>query len=165
MAQLSFNCLEGRNSNRMFGWVGETDLSQNILRTQLNFKDFTISAAEMDALNATPKTLLEAPGSGKMILVDSIVTFIDAGATPFELGSGTLGYLYTDGSGSAVATAVPNATVESATDVYYHSVSLAVAPLENALICAKASADVTAGNGTVYGRIYYKILTVADLLL
>lgn len=165
MSQLSFNSLDPRNSNRMFGWVGENVLAKNLLSTQLNYVDWTLSSTQMDTLNATPVTLLAAPGSGLMNIVEGIVTFVDAGSTPFELGTGTLGFLYTDGSGDAVATAVPNATVESASDVYYYSVPLAVAPLANALICAKASADVTAGNGTLYGRIFYKTIVVADFLL
>jgi len=165
MPQLSFNSLDPRNSLRMFGWVGENVLASNLLRTQLNFVDFTLSAAQMNTLNATPVTLLAAPGAGLMNIVEYVVTFIDAGATAFELGAGVLSFLYTDGSGDKVATDVPNATVESATDVYYRSVGLAVAPLVNALICAKTSTDVTAGDGTVYGRIAYRTITVADLLL
>ncbi len=165
MAQLpGFNVYLPQNQNYFYEWSGQNDLRDNLIRTQTSFKDFKITAAEMDALNATPKTILAAPGAGLMTVVQAIVTYVAPGATPFELGSGTLGYLLTDGSGAAVATAVPNASVESATAVYYLSVPLAVAPLVNAPIVAKASADVSAGDGTVYGRIFYRTIKVAELL-
>lgn len=160
---LFFNVLQDLNRANFYKWTGENTMRDNLLRTQINFQDFKITAAEMDTLNATPKTLLSAPGSGLVNVVLGIFTKISAGATPFELGSGTLGYLLTDGSGAAAATAVPNATVESATDAYYWSVSLAVAPVVNTPIVAKASADVTAGDGTVYGRIYYMTLKHGEI--
>lgn len=134
----------------------------HVLRTFINYQDFRLTATQLDTANATPITVLPSPGSGLANLVTGILTYVAAGATPFELGSGTLGYLYTDGSGAAVATAVPNATVESATGVYYWSVPLAVAPLTNAVIVVKPSADITAGDGVIYGRIFYQTVRVAD---
>lgn len=165
MSQLpGFNAFLPQNQNYFYEWCGQNDLRDNLIRTQTSFVDFALTATQMDTLNATPVEILAAPGEGLMNIVLGIVTFVDAGSTPFELGSGTLGFLLTDGSGAAVATAVPNASLESASDVYYYSVALAVAPLVNAKIVAKASADVTAGNGAVYGRIFYKTVQVGELL-
>ena len=160
---LSIKAFSDDIKNKFYQWCGENGLRDNLVRCQDSFQDFNISAAEMDALNATPKTLLAAPGSGLANVVTGVFTFVDAGATAFELGSGTLGYLYTDGSGAAVATAVPNATVESASDTYYWSQGSAVVPVVNAVIVAKASADVTAGDGVIYGRIFYKTVKVSEL--
>lgn len=153
------------NRNRVHQWAGESSLRDHLVRTQLGYQDFTISAAEMDALAATPKTILVAPGSGLVTLVTEIVTFVDAGSTPFELGSGVLSFKYTDGSGASVVADVPNASVESATDVYYKSIGVSVAAVANAPIVASASADVTAGNGVIYGRIYFLTLDSASLLV
>ncbi len=165
MAQLpGFNAFLPQNQNYFYQWCGQSDLRDNLVRCQTSFVDFKLTAAQMDTLNATPVTVLAAPGAGLMNIVDSIVTYIAPGATPFELGSGTLGFLTTDGSGAAVATAVPNASVESATAVYYSSVALAVAPAVNVPIVIKASADVTAGDGLVYGRIFYHTVQVGELL-
>lgn len=165
MAQLSgFNVFLPQNQNYFYGWCGQNDLRDNLVRTQTSFADFKLTAAQMDTLNATPVAILAAPGAGLMNIVQSIVTYVAPGVTPFELGSGTLGYLTTDGSGAAVATAVPNASVESASAVYYLSVPLAVAPIANVAIVVKASADVTAGDGLVYGRIFYRTINVGELL-
>lgn len=161
---LAFNSLLDRWKHRILSYAGETEFRDHLVRGKINYQDFKLTSTQLDTANATPVTLLAAPGAGLVNVVVSVFTKVVAGATPFELGSGTLGFLYTDGSGAAVATAVPNATVESATDAYYSSVALAVAPVVNAVIVAKPSADVTAGNGTLYGRIYYVTLKHSELV-
>ena len=163
MAHYSFNSLLDRWKNRIYGVWGDTSLRDHMLRSQVNYVDWDLTAAQMDALNATPVTLLAAPGSGYMNIVHGGVTFIDAGATAFELGAGVLSFLYTDASGAKTMTDVPNTTVESATDTYYRSVGLAVVPVSNAPIVAFASADVTAGDGALYGRIFYSTIYLNDL--
>lgn len=130
----------------------------------INYKDTTLSATALDSANATPITILPAPGAGLANVVVGILTYVDAGATAFELGSGTLGFLYTDGSGASVATAATNAVVESSTDTYYWSVPAAVVPVVNAVIVAKPSADVTAGDGTIYTRVFYLTVRPTDLV-
>lgn len=160
---LAYNGLLARWKHRFMSWIGETELLDHVLRAQVFYQDFKLTAAQMDTLNATPVEILAAPGAGLAILVDSILTKIVPGATPFELGSGTLAFQYTDTSGAAVATAVPNANVEAAATDYYKSVGLAVVPVVNAKLVAKASADVTAGDGAVYGRIYYRVIKSAEL--
>lgn len=145
------------------GIFGSAAVADNFIRTQDGFEDFSISSTEMNTLNATPKTIISAPGAGKFLLATQAFTFIDVGSVDFELGSGTLDYNYTDGSGDPVVTVVPNTIVEASADAYYRSIALAVAPVVNAPIVAHTTADVTAGNGTVYGRIYYRVLTVSEL--
>lgn len=160
---LAFNSLLDRWKHRILSFAGETELRDHLIRGKSNYQDFNISAAEMDTLNATPKELLAAPGAGLVNVIEGVLTFIDAGTVAFELGAGVLSFLYTDGSGDKVATDVPNASVESASDAYYRSVGLAVIALANAKVVAKASADVTAGNGVIYGRIFYKTVLATEL--
>lgn len=164
MAPLAFNGLLDRWKHRFLSFLGDTELLYHVLRGTVFYKDFSLTAAQMDTLNATPVSLLAAPGAGLCILVNHIHTRIFAtGFTRFELGSGVLEYRYTDGSGVQVATDVPNTQVESATDTAYQSVGLAGVPVDNAAIVAKASADVTSGTGNVKGRIYYRVIKVAEL--
>lgn len=157
---LTFNRFLDRWKHRILSYAGDVELRDYLIRSDVSFADFTLTSTQLDSANATPVTILAAPGSGLINVVSHIVTYVDAGATPFELGSGTLGYL--DEAGTAVATAVPNTTVESATDTYYVSVALACVPAVNSAIQAKPSADVTAGNGTIYGRIYYRTVNVSE---
>lgn len=161
----ALNRLLDRYKLKVLGYVGDPEFRDHLLRADMCFQDFKLTAAQMDTLNATPVTILAAPPSGYVNIVEGIFTKIVPGLTAFELGSGTLGFLTTDGSGAAVATAVPNATVESAasTTTYYRSVPLALVPVVDAAIVAKASADVTAGDGVVYGRIWYRVVKHSEL--
>lgn len=143
---------------------GDTAFRDNLIRGELGFQDTKFTAAQMDTLNATPLEVLAAPPTGYINLVQAIFTRIVPGATPFELGSGTLGFLLTDGSGASVATAVPNATVESATTTHYLSPPAAVVPLLATKVVAKPSADVTAGDGAVYVRVYFLSVKVAEMV-
>ena len=163
MASLAFNALLDRYKQKFLQFCGDTGFRDDLLRGQVSYQDFKLTAAQMDTLNATPVQLLAAPGSGLVNLVLGIFTKVAPGVTPFELGSGTLLYQYTDGSGVSVATTVPNAQVESATETYYWSPFSAAVPVVNSKIVAKASADVTAGDGVVYGRIYYRTIKHSEL--
>lgn len=163
MALLHFNNYLDSWKQKILSYAGSTQFRDHLQRQMLSYKDFTLTSTQMDTLNATPVALIAAPGSGLINVVDEIFTYVAAGATPFELGSGVLDYRYTDGSGVKVATSVPNAQVESASATYYRSIKADGVPVANAAIVAYASADVSAGNGTVYGRIWYRTLKVAEV--
>ena len=163
MATLHFNAYLDRWKQKFKQLHGHNQFVDHLNRSVQSYVDFKLTAAQMDTLNATPVALLAAPGAGLVNIVEGVVTFIDAGATAFELGAGTLDFRYTNGAGASVATSVPNATVESASDTYYRSVPLAAVPVVNAAVVAYASADVTDGDGVVYGRIYYRTVKVAEL--
>lgn len=165
MASLAFNRLLDRWKFRVLSYAGSHELLDHLNRTDVSYQDFSLTAAQMDTLNATPVSILPAPGAGLSILVTSIWTKVySTGFTAFELGSGVLSYLYTDGSGAKVTADVPNASVETATDAEYLAVAASVVPVANSPIVAKASADVTAGTGNVKGRIYYRIVKSAEVV-
>jgi hypothetical protein len=149
MALLTFNSYLDRWKQKILQFAGDKQFSEHLQRAGLSYQDFTLTAAQMNTLNATPVAVLAAPGAGLVNIPAGIVTYIDAGATPFELGSGVLDYKYTDGSGAKAGTSVTNAAVESATDTQFLSIPEAVVPVANAAIVAHASADVTAGDGVV----------------
>lgn len=163
MAALDFNSYLDRWKHRILSMAGSKDFSEHLQRAGLSYKDFKLTSTQLDTLNATPVALIAAPGAGLVTLVSQVFTFIDVGATPFEAGSATLGFTYTDGSGAASATAIPNATLESATDTYYWSVGLACVPVVNAAIVASVGTDISAGDGTLYGRIWYRTVKVAEV--
>jgi len=145
---------------------GEPVFASDVLNVMGSYQDFALTSTQMDTLNATPVTLISAV-AGCMHVVEGIMLFVDAGSTPFELGSGVLEFRYVDGSGQKVVTDIINGTVESATDVYQYSPGIlasgSLAQCVNVPVVAHTSTDVTAGNGTIYGRIYYKTVKVAEL--
>jgi hypothetical protein len=163
MALLHFDSYLDRWKHRLLSMCGSTDYRDHLQRSGVSYKDFTLTAAQMNTLNATPVSILAAPGAGLVNIPVGILTYVDAGATPFELGSGVLDYKYTNGSGAKAGTSVTNAAVESATDTQFLSIPEAVVPVPNAAIVAHASADVTAGDGTVYGRIWYRTVKLAEV--
>lgn len=165
MASLVFNSLLDRWKHRLLSFLGNRELLDHFLRSFQNYADFVLTAAQMDTLNATPVTIVAAPGAGLVNLVTGLFLKVNAtGFTAFELGSGVLEFRYTDASGAKVVTDVTNAFVESATDVMDYCPPIVCAPLANALICAHASADVTAGTGNVQGRIFYRTVKVSEIV-
>jgi len=145
--------------------VGDIEFSDNLGRSGDNFVDFVLTAAQMDALNATPITVLAAPGSGYVNVCTGLFLKINStGYTAFELGSGVLEFRYTNASGAKVVTDIANASVESSTDLDVWSPAIVASVVENAVICAHASADVTAGTGNIQGRLFYKTIKLAEIV-
>lgn len=165
MALLHYNSFLDRWKQKLLQFSGDTQFRDHLQRSGLSYKDFTLTATQMDTLNATPVSILAAPGAGLVTIVEGIYTRVAPGVTPFEAGSATLDYKYTDASGVVVATAVPNAQVEAATAAvgYYRSIATAGVPVANAAIVASIGTDVSAGDGVVYGRIWYRTVKAAEV--
>lgn len=163
MGLLHFNSYLDRWKQKILQFAADPQFRDHLQRAGLSYVDWKLTAAQMNTLNATPVALLAAPGTGLVNIFEGAFTFVDAGATPFEAGSATLKFCYTDASGVEALTAVPNATVESATDTYYKSVSLAGVPVVNAALVAVIGTDVSAGDGTLYGRIWYRTVKAAEV--
>lgn len=145
--------------------VGDQEFCDQLIRGGTNYQDFVLSASQMDTLNATPVTLISAPGSGLVNIVAGIFLKLNAtGYTRFELGSGVLEFRYTDGSGAKVVTDVTNTWVEGASDDYNWCPSIVSSVVPNAVICAHASADVTAGTGNIQGRIFYRTVKISEIV-
>lgn len=162
---LSFNRLADRAKLLVLQFAGDPGLRDDLSRCSDSYQDFTLSAAQMDTLNATPVTLVAAPGSGLTNVVTSVMIQVNStGFTAFSLGSGVLEIRYTDGSGAKTITDITNAVVASVTDVMDYCPAIVCAPLANAVICAHTSTDVTAGTGNIQGRIYYKTVKVSEIV-
>lgn len=155
--------LSDQSKNYLKIAVGSPDACDEIVEKldQVCHVDFDLTSGQMDALNATPISVISAPGSGYMLEYLGADVFVDAGATAFELGSGVLNFRYENSSGG-IAGQISNAAVESASDIYYNAVPLACLMLVNKAIVIHASADVTAGDGSIHGRVYYRITKVAN---
>lgn len=66
--------------------------------------EVAISNAEIKALRATPKTLVAAPGSGKVLEFIGAVLIHDYGTNVLTEAGDNLGIKYTNGSGAQVST-------------------------------------------------------------
>jgi hypothetical protein len=128
----------------------------------LQYADVTLSSTQMDTLNATPVTLVAAPGSGKVIYLDDVFCYNTFVSTQFELGSGTLDVRYGSSSGS-LAAQFSNEFVEYNSSKGAHAYARDSLTSDNTALVLYASSDVTAGNGNIKCRATYRTVQLSDI--
>lgn len=126
-----------------------------------------VTAGEINTLYTTEKTLVPAPGAGKLLQFDSIMIAYDWGGTAFTRGSaGSFQVKYTGKTGVAVSEARqalgfidqdfdiislhPSTNTAGAGD----KSAAANAPL---MLCL-TGANPSNGNGVFHCRVHYKVL-------
>lgn len=159
MGQL--NQLAERFNFRMKGLFSD-DFTKDLLRVGISYKDVKLTSTQMDTLNATPVELVAAPGSGKFLEVIAVLAYVVPVLTAFELGSGTVDMRYTNSSGG-LAAQLTNAFVESAAAALFKAYGRDVVITENAALVAYASADVSAGDGALYLRVFYRTQKTSEI--
>jgi len=129
--------------------------------------DVTITTGELLALNATPKVLVAAPGSGKAIIPVDMQLFLDYNSAAYA-GIGATEELelrHTNGSGQLFATVETTGFLDVTAGAYRHIYPLAAAaaaPVDNAaLILCLAVGEVTTGNSPLKVRIRYRVVDLA----
>jgi hypothetical protein len=121
----------------------------------------SLSSAQILALNATPVTLIPAPGAGRVILVNDITMQMTRTGTAYSNG-GALEFRYTDGSGAKVSADIAAALVTTGgAGVAYASVlgiEASITPVVNSpVVVDNASAAFITGTGTAKLSIAYRI--------
>lgn len=148
---------QGTASAASFAIAGST--SPNVLRLSTQV---SISSADILALNATPKVLIAAPGSGKVTVVRGITLKMVTTATQYANG-GALEFRYTDGSGAKVTADIAAAVVTAGAGTSYTSVAGVTTSLTNvanaAIVVDNATAAFITGTGTAVATIVYDVLT------
>ena len=94
------------NSREGFG-----DAEGNVLAVS----KVVLTAAEIKLLFTTPQTLVPAPGAGRVVLIDSIVAFLDYSTAVFT-GANDLEFRETNGAGTTVIEDLSFAFLNSAAD-------------------------------------------------
>ena len=128
----------------------------------VQYAEVEISSAEILALFATPKTLVAAPGAGKILEFISLLLAYDYNTIAYTIGTATnLQVKYTDASGAAVSTTqAVTGMLDQATDQLrsLDKLEASVTPVVNAaLVLTLAVANVTAGDGTIHGNVAYRV--------
>lgn len=127
----------------------------------LKFVDVTLTSAQLLAINTTPIEVVAAPGSGKAIVVESVVAFNDFVTAAYSAGTDTLDLKYTNGSGATLVS-LTNAFLESSADARaaVHS-STQYALTQNAAVVAYVgTGNPTTGAGSIALRIFYKEVSI-----
>jgi hypothetical protein len=123
----------------------------------------TITAAEVIALKAAPKTLVAAPGAGKMLEFVSAVLLLDHAGTGFTENADNCTINYTDGSGVVASQTIESTgfidqTADTATNVLpkINVIAAATAIANKALVLYNPN-DEFADGGTTTSVIRAKV--------
>lgn len=122
----------------------------------------TLTAAQVKALFTTPITLIAAPGSGKVILVNR-VTFVSTFVTTAYAGANNLEFRYTNAAGSKVSADIAAATLNFASGTKFSTVAgvtTELIPIANAIIVVCIpTADPTLGDSPVTINVDYTVVS------
>lgn len=126
------------------------------------YVDVTVSAAEMLALNATPKTLLAAPAAGYAHVPIAIEIYKAAGTAYAGVAEGEdLAVKYTDANGATIITVETTGFLDQATaQVRYMLPAVAtLTPVEAAAIVLHLlTGEITTGDTGVKVRLWYRTI-------
>lgn len=139
------------------GHVVSADMADDLVHTI----QVALSSAEILALNATPKTLIAAPGAGKVIIVEHILLKMVTTATQYANG-GALEFRYTNASGAKVTADIAAAVVTAAAATSYTGVAGVTTSLtmvaNAAIVVNNATAPFISGTGTGVFSIKYRVV-------
>ena len=136
--------------------------SPKLDESTIQYAEVEISAAEILALFTTPKTLVAAPGAGKLLEFISLLLAYDYNTTVYTIGTATnLQVKYTDAAGAAVSTTqAVTGMLDQATDQLraLDKLEASVTPVVNAaLVLTLAVADVTLGDSPIHAKVAYRV--------
>jgi|TARA_R100000084_G_C4648047_1_gene147953 hypothetical protein len=127
----------------------------------------TVSNAEWLALNASPKTLIPAPGANKAIKVTELSVFFDYGTTNFTFAGSII--VEINSGGSAQLGSVPSLDSPLAADTIYSlpvtagaSNGIKLATNTALILSTSGGGGATGGDGKVKVKISYRILDTAN---
>lgn len=128
------------------------------------YVDVTLSSAQVLALNATPISVLAAPGAGFVNVVSRVLATKAAGTAYAGIAAGEdIAIRYTDASGSIAATIEATGFLDStAATIAVGNAALSPLPVANAaLVAHMTTGEVTTGNSPVKLRIFYQTVPAA----
>ena len=125
----------------------------------------TVSASELKALNATPKTLLAAPAAGKALILVAVELWLDYNSAAYAgIASGEdLTIKYTNASGDAQVTVETTGFLDATADAFRYVTPAAgtLTPIAAApLVLHLLSGEITTGDSPLKVRVTYRELTL-----
>lgn len=142
--------------------VNGTDGVQNVIGARYTA---TITSAQLLALNATPITVLAAPGAGLGNVPRLVVVTKPAGTAYAGIAAGEdIAIKYTDASGAQALTSIEATGFLDQTTVQTRvatTIATNIAPVANAVLVAHMlTGEITTGTSPLYLDIYYDIIRV-----
>jgi hypothetical protein len=128
----------------------------------VKYVDVTITSAQLLALNATPKQIVAAPGSGKAVVPIGAILYKPSGTAYAGIATGEdISFKYTNGSGAEVMQAEATGFLDQATAQtrYAFPVSTNITPVANAAIVAHMLVgEIITGDSDLLIRFYYRVI-------
>lgn len=162
------NPTRGAEREGTAGFIDPADIAADAITSAkmspdlLKMVQVTLSSANILAMRTTPVTLIAAPGSGKIIVVDDILLKMITTATQYANG-GAVEFRYTDGSGAKVSADIAAAVITAGAGTSYTKVKgieASLTPVANApLVITNATAAFITGTGSGLITIHYRIVT------
>lgn len=143
--------------------AGVVSLDQRLI----DYAEVTVSSAELLALRATPKTLVAAPGAGKVLQFLSAILIADNG-TAYVVGTNDIAIRYKDGTGDIISNTVDTAgLLDQTVDIMTQVLPLITdsktpkADCENMplVLHNTGAGELTTGTGVVRVKINYNVWT------
>jgi hypothetical protein len=126
-------------------------------------KQFTITSAELLALNATPISILAAPGTGLVTVPRSLHLYKQAGTAYAGIAAGEdFTIKQTDASGAVLMTVEMTGFLDSTAVQRAFGVGATGTIVTNAaLVAHMATGEVTTGTGALFGWLEYDVYPFA----
>jgi hypothetical protein len=132
--------------------------------TEINTQtSYTLTAAQIAAMYATPVTIIPAPGAGKVLNINDIVLQTKPGGTNFAAG-GAVNLQYHGTSVTPHASSIPATTINSGTasvNSLPPPAGVIQIPVNTGLDITNATQAFTTGTGTAVVTVAYTILTLS----
>lgn len=133
----------------------------------LKVADKIITTGELLALNATPITLVAAPGAGKYLHLVAAYLFLDFATTAYDgIAAGEdLTIKYTNGSGTTASTIEATGFLDAAADALAIAAptSGVVAVANAALVLHMLTGEIATGDSPLKVRTIYREVRTAEL--
>lgn len=132
----------------------------------LKTKIVEISSAALLALNATPQTLVAAPGAGKALILVSAELWLDYGGTAYNgIAAGEdLAIKYSDANGATLATVETTGFLDATADANRYvqpTTTAAITPVANApLVLHLLTGEIATGNSPLKLRVLYREISL-----
>lgn len=129
--------------------------------------EVTVSSAELLALRTTPKTIVAAPGAGKMN-VPLLAVFLADNGTAYVVGTNDLALRYKDGTGDIIGQTIDTAgLLDQTTDIVTQASMIATdtkgpkADVENqpVVLHNTGAGELTTGTGVLRVKLWYFVIT------
>lgn len=129
----------------------------------IRYAEVTISTAELLALNATPKTIVAAPGAGIVLVPLALAVILDyAGVAYNGIAAGEdLALRYTDGSGAIAFTVEATGFLDATADAIRTggidaAAAAAITPVANApLVMHMTTGEIATGTSPLRVKLWY----------